>query len=61
MLFTINQNSGTILPGIFTTVSGIVIFDSAVYMISLPDIKFAVLPALENIDVIHNCSFRTTH
>jgi hypothetical protein len=27
----------------------------------LPDIKFAVFPALEDIDVIYNCFLRTIH
>lgn len=56
-----NQNPGAILPGIFSTAFGIVVFDSSVYIISLPDIKFAAFPALEDIDVIYNCFFRTNH
>jgi hypothetical protein len=56
-----NQHPRATLPGIFPTASGIVVFDSAVYIISLPDIKFAAFPALEDIDVIYNCFFRTNH
>ena len=47
-----NQSPGPILPSVFSAESGIMVFDSAVYIVGLPDIKFAVFPALEDIDVI---------
>ena len=56
-----NQSPRPILPSVFSAKSGIMVFDSAVYIVGLPDIKFAVFPALEDIDVIYNCFFRTIH
>lgn len=61
MLLAMNQNPGAILPSVFPAKSGIMVFDSTIYIISLPDIKFAVFPALEDIDVIYNCFLRTIH
>ena len=56
-----NQNPGSILPSVFPAESGIMVFDSAAYIVGLPDIKFAVFPALEDIDVIYNCFFGIPH
>ncbi len=61
MLFAINQNPRTILPSIFTTKPGIVVFYSAIKIIGLPDIKLAGFPALEDIDVIYNYLFGIPH
>lgn len=56
-----NQYPRPILSSIFSAVACVVLFDSAVYIISVPDIKFAVSAALEDIDVIHNYFFEILH
>lgn len=61
MLFAISQNPRAILPSVFPANPGVVVFNSAVYIVGLPDIKFAVFPALEDIDVIYNYFFGIPH
>ena len=56
-----DQNPRSFLHSIFAAKPGFMVFDSAFNIIGLPDIKFAILAALEDIDVICNCFFRSLH
>ena len=56
-----NQNPWPLLPGVFSAESGVVVFDSALKIISLADIKFVIFAALEDIDVIYNYFFGIPH
>jgi hypothetical protein len=55
----VNQNPRPILPSVFSALAGVVVFESAVYIIGVPNIKLVVFPALEDIDVIHDYFFET--
>jgi len=61
MVFAVNQSPRPILSSVFSTVAGIVVFDSAVYIVGMPNIKFVVFPAPEDIDVILGYFFETLH
>lgn len=61
MVFAVNQNPRPILSSVFSTVAGIVVLDSAVYIIGVPNIKFVGFPALEDINVVLGYFFETLH
>ena len=56
MRLIVNQNPWPILSSVLTTVTGIVVFDSAAQIIGLSNIKLVILQTSENINIIHYSS-----
>ena len=53
MNFIVKQLPGPILPRVFPASAVIMFFDSASQTVRMPNIEFAGLQALEDIDTVH--------
>jgi hypothetical protein len=61
MVFAVKQSPRAVLSGVFSALACIMVFDPAVYIVGMSNIKFVVFSASEDIDVIHDYFFVIPH